>query len=341
MANSLAAGEIYVITELDPRTRTETDYCKIGIVREKDDRDSNIRAKEHQTGNPRELVVSRRIPTQIVEAVETTLHHLYAPQRISGEWFYMTQPEREAMVKVAMELAAEAEASAADMKVAEELKRTPSNGVVIEATDEATATYGTLCRLEFRVKCLDELKAKIASVLAEEIKEQGGKTKVGSVQQRKGRETFDEDGFAAKYPVLVERFTMMTTLVTPRFKLAKSTFAVVDADVEVLQSQVTSAIGMEDNRAHSSRLHELHLQIMSAQALSAWGAANALARVQVLCGENQGIAGVCTWKREAKSKATLDKKGLRAAHPAEYSEFTSLSAGTTATVIDPTLGFEH
>lgn len=341
MANSMAAGEIYVITEMDPRTRTETDYCKIGIVREKEDRDSNDRAKEHQTGNPRELVVSQRIPTQIVEAVETTLHHLYAPQRISGEWFYMTQPEREAMTKVAVELAAQAEKSAADMKVAADLKAVPSNGTVIEADEQAVATYGTLCRLQFRVKCLDDLKAKIAGVLVEEIKEQGGKTKVGTVQQRRGREVFDEKGFAAAFPELVAAFTSTTSTVSARFSLAKSEYAEVDADVADLQGQVTAAVGIKETGARSARLHALHLQIMSAGALAEWGAGNATAHIQVLCGENQGIAGVCTWKREVKSKSTLDKKALKLTHPAEYGEFTSLSAGTEATVIAPDLGFEH
>lgn len=341
MANVMTAGEIYVITELDPRTRTETDYCKIGIVREKEDRDSNNRAKEHQTSNPRELVVSERIPTQIVEAVETTLHHLYAPKCISGEWFHMTQPEREAMVKVARGLATEAEVSATDMKRATDLRGTASNGEVIEANEEATTTYGTLVKLKFRVSCLEELKSTIAGILATGIKEEGGRTKVGSVRQVKGREVFDERGFAAAFPGLVTAFTSTTSTVVPRFTLAKSAFAEVDADVQTLRHQVEVAVGMGDNVSRTARLHELHLQIVSAQALAAWGTENATARIQVLCGEHQGIAGVCTWKREVKTKSALDRKALKLAHPDEYSRFVSIGAGTEATFIARDLGFEH
>ena len=118
MANSMTPGEVYLVEEIDPRTGEATDYCKIGIVRERDGRDSSNRASEHQTGNPRKLVVAQTVKTEIVEAVETTLHQLHSPQRISGEWFFMTKPERERAMDVARALAAQAASGAEAMKKA-------------------------------------------------------------------------------------------------------------------------------------------------------------------------------------------------------------------------------
>ncbi len=66
MAINLTPGEIYFIREQDVLTKEISDYVKVGLVREGEDRDSDERASEHQTGNPRELSVYKVVKTAAV-----------------------------------------------------------------------------------------------------------------------------------------------------------------------------------------------------------------------------------------------------------------------------------
>lgn len=342
MPNSLTPGEIYVIVELDPRTRLETEYCKIGIVREKDERDSHTRAKEHQTGNPRELKVSAQVRTKMVEAVETTLHRLYAPQRLSGEWFFMTAAERETMLHVARDLSCQAETVAADAAKADELRRVPSSGDAINPTEEAMAVYKRLVRARFRSDCINELTGRINELLTADIREKGGKTKTGALQKRKGREVFDEKGFMERYPELWEAFTESKTEVSsPRFTPEKSTHGTVDEDVLELRQELDATERLESMESKVAEAHLILLKCTSAQAMSLWEIDAAENRLKVLCGTAPGIVGVCKWKREAKTKTTVDKAALKAAHPEQYAEFVSQADDVIATVIEKTHGFQH
>jgi len=86
----LGQGEIYFIAERDGSSNTG--FIKIGLVRERDGRNSYDRIKEHQTGNPRPLELLNVVKTVLVSTVENTLHREYAGRRVSGEWFKLDQP---------------------------------------------------------------------------------------------------------------------------------------------------------------------------------------------------------------------------------------------------------
>lgn len=87
MAINQTPGEIYFIRERDLLSHGTTNYVKVGLVREKDDRGSEERLLEHQTGNPRELFIHKVVKTPAVSAIEGLLHGLFAAHRVSGEWF--------------------------------------------------------------------------------------------------------------------------------------------------------------------------------------------------------------------------------------------------------------
>ena len=341
MANSLAPGEIYLIEEIDPRTQQPTDYCKIGIVRDKEGRSSDDRAKEHQTGNPRQLVVAEVVKTQVVETVETTLHRLYAPQRLSGEWFYMTEPERKAMIAVARQLAESASKLATETERANELSKMESSGSVLEATSDASATYKRLVACRFRLSVINELSSRLKIILAADIVEKGGKSKVGEVQQRKGREVFDEKAFQEKHPDLWDAFKKEVRTTSGRFILEKSTYDTVDADVAEMGIALGEIEGLGDSAERVARAQELNLRCRAAGAMSEWEQDVAETHLKVICGTAPGIAGVCKWKREEKVKTSLDKAALAAAHPSLVESFTSVTAGTEAIVIAKDTGFEH
>ena len=64
-------------------------YVKIGLVKGNDDgRSSFERRKEHQTGNPREIIVEAEVKTHAqVSTLESLIHQRLAKYRIHGEWF--------------------------------------------------------------------------------------------------------------------------------------------------------------------------------------------------------------------------------------------------------------
>jgi len=341
MANSMTPGEVYLVEEIDPRTGEATDYCKIGIVRERDGRDSSNRASEHQTGNPRKLVVAQTVKTEIVEAVETTLHQLHSPQRISGEWFFMTKPERERAMDVARALAAEAAPGAGAMKKALELNDTPSAGETIDATAEARSAFDRAMALAARLGRIDSVINRAQEILHTDIKEEGGETRFGKVQERKGREVFDEEAFKKAHTDLHDRFTTQKTKVTGSFRWAKSSVEDDSADISLLDQRAVDAEANSDAGLRNTEMHAVYLDCLSLRALDAWHFDIIKAEVQVLCGTAPGITGVCTWNRIAKTKSSLDKVGLRKEHPDIYVEFVSQAEGTTATVIARDKGFQH
>ena len=82
-------GFIYFMTERDLFGYPCGPYVKIGLVKGNDDgRSSFERRKEHQTGNPREIIIEAEVETRAqVSTLESLIHQRLAKYRIHGEWF--------------------------------------------------------------------------------------------------------------------------------------------------------------------------------------------------------------------------------------------------------------
>ena len=64
-------GQLYINRDRDYFSGELGDYVKIGIVKEHETRGSEERRGEHQTGNPREVVIIREFKSRMVEHLET------------------------------------------------------------------------------------------------------------------------------------------------------------------------------------------------------------------------------------------------------------------------------
>ena len=82
-------GFIYFMTERDLFGYPCGPYVKIGLVKGNDEgRSSFDRRKEHQTGNPREIIIEAEVETHAqVSTLESLVHQRLAKYRIHGEWF--------------------------------------------------------------------------------------------------------------------------------------------------------------------------------------------------------------------------------------------------------------
>ena len=80
MSLSLKGGFIYFLRERDVLDCKNSPYVKIGKTDHK--RPVAKRIEDHQTGNPREIILNHAFETLGVDTVETHLHHAFAQYRV-------------------------------------------------------------------------------------------------------------------------------------------------------------------------------------------------------------------------------------------------------------------
>lgn len=81
-------GTLYFIGEKDLVSKEVSSYVKVGVVI--GERDVESRAKEHQTGNPRELNIVESIESPFVQKLETHLKKEFVQLKVSsGEWLWL------------------------------------------------------------------------------------------------------------------------------------------------------------------------------------------------------------------------------------------------------------
>ena len=348
---SQAAGEIYFIGEKDLRTKEFTQYYKVGIVRENPEnatRDSTQRLLEHQTGNPRELFIDSVVKTDLVELVETLLHKKFAPLGVRGEWMKLTEAELEQVKVEAQALAVEAKGIIADLQKAEKFAKEKSDETTIPATDELVALNERYLEANAKLKASGEMFDVIKEVLADALEDEDEEEEVEAfvkVQEKKGKSAFDETAFKEKYEAIYNKYivTKSTVKGTPSYsgsRTFKKEFADFDPDfakiAETFEPLVEKiAAGKEKKEA----LHAFSLDLRRASAEAEWSKMKAESKIKVACGTHAGIEGVFKWVRTEKVTESLDRKGLKEAHPELYAEFTTQGEATKAVIVDPKKGY--
>ena len=82
-------------------------------------------------------------------------------------------------------------------------------------------------------------------------------------------------------------------------------------------------------------LHEKHLTVLEVLQYAEWREEIAEIKLRVLTGDSAGIEGICSWKREAKTSTTFDKKSVQTNHPDEYNECVIEGKATEALIVEP------
>jgi len=338
---NLTPGQLYFITEQDVRTGARSNYYKIGIVRDAEGRDSKDRLLEHQTGNPRKLCVVETLNMPAVEHIETNLHYLYARNRVMGEWMQFTDTELKAAIAKANELKVEMEANLPDIKRAEELKEIASNGTKLAPTHDSEYWHAEILTFrEVMDTCNDALN-KYNDYLYVAIEKGVVAPGVAKVQQRTAPKKFDQKLFETKFPDLYAKYSDAKTEVKGQFRI--TTPKDWAPDVSALGSEqvelVTNFMDALENADHSLEtgfaLHEQHLAVLEVLQYAEWREEIAGIKLRVLTGEYDGIEGICSWKREAKTTAIFDKKSVQTNHPDEYNECVIEGKATEALIVEP------
>ena len=348
---SQAAGEIYFIGEKDLRTKQITPYFKVGIVRENADnadRDSTQRLLEHQTGNPRELYIESVVKTDLVELVETLLHKKFAPLGVRGEWMLLTAEELSQVQKEAGALAKEAAEITADLEKAEKLAKEKSDEELVPATDELKALNEIYLESYAKLKSCDDMFDAIKEIFAEALEDEDEEEEVEAfvkVQEKKGKAIFDEESFKAKYEKIYSKFIITKSTIKgtasfsgsrgfkKEFKEFDPFFATMVDGFQPLVEKIKA--GKEKKES----LHGFSLELRRISAEATWSKMKAESKIKVACGTHAGIDGLFKWARTEKVTESLDRKGLKEAHPELYAEFTTQGEATKAVIVDPKKGY--
>ena len=337
----LTPGQLYFINEQDIKTGERSNYYKIGIVRESDERDSKDRLLEHQTGNPRRLVIVETLNMPAVEEVETSLHYLFARNWAMGEWMSFTEEELAKAISKAKELATAMQENIKDYKRAEELTDIASNGELLPATPEAEELYESYMNFKAVVKSCEEVLGEYDDYLTQAIEkgiDVGGKA---NIQNRPGAKRFDEKLFASNYPELYKKFSTVTYPIKGAFRPKLNKDWVVDiSTIDQEQIELISEFKSEISKADHSLevgflLHDKHLGVLEIKEYADLESGIANTKLRVMTGEAEGIEGICTWKREPKETIAFDKQKIQSEYPDEYNACVVQGKDTQALIVNP------
>ena len=345
MAVNLTAGEIYFIREQDVLTKEISKYIKVGLIRDGEDKSSELRAAQHQTGNPRKLLVEHTVKTEAVSAVENMLHDHFATQRISGEWFKFDDAELAACKELAKVLAKQAAKSVKVFAKAATLKDQVSTANVIDPTKEIEKTYreyldAQAC-FDFCQDLLERVKDLLVEAYEEDDGDEGVVTQLVKKQQKKAKLVFDKIAFELSYPEIYKKYVGEKITISGAFKITplkgvEFDIAIINPALNDLVIKTEQAIvAVEAKKLPAEELHELNLRLLGFESSVEWKMEIAKAEIQVFCGDNAEVKGICKWSRTSKGKATFDEKTLREEHSSANLEFCQEETGGTAFIINP------
>ena len=334
------SGTIYVIGEKEDESNSQTLFYKCGIVRDGTGRDSHIRLLEHQTGNPRKLVVVETISSPFVEYVETSIHYLWASKRVRGEWFQLLPKEVHMLIDSIKDIAKQVRVYGDDFNQAEILKNCISSGEKIPPSSESQYWYEQYNNFKFVKDTCDEILERYDSFLLDAIKKGVDVSGMAKMQVRSAPRVFDDELFASRFPDIFKRYSKEINEPKGTFRLTPLRDGIKDvvigsAQVSIITDMNSALITADHSVENGFWLHEKHLAVLEIQKYAEMKCEIANAKLRVLTGESDGITGFCSWKREMISKIVFDRHKLQNDYPSEYDSCVSQGKDSEALIVQP------
>ena len=202
MAISLKEGSIYFLRERDYLSGEISPYVKIGLVR--DNKPTEERIAEHQTGNPRQIIDYETLGSPFVEYLETQLHYRFASRRISGEWFLLDQEGLRSAVSEAEFLISEFRQQEETIVHSMELSKKSSTAAEREPNEKERSTWEELCKIKLRKDELEARKIILKSKLSSKLSSASSIEGVISVISNAPGPSFDVKLLAEAHPEIYQ-----------------------------------------------------------------------------------------------------------------------------------------
>lgn len=321
---SLAPGELYFIRERDVLSGETSTYCKIGRIGDSRDGDTSTRAEEHQTGNPRELLVIERVKSPAISELEASVHSRFALKRVFGEWFELSDEELAEVFRAATALAGEQAEHLEAMQAAEDLKLVESGKETRPASADDRAWFEQLLQATVAERALKKLSGRSTAAFREAA-DAGREIGLFAGHTVRVSTPLDEARLEEAHPGLYSQFLTKQPVLSQRFNSAVPR---ARADEELpgqfsgVQEQLDSALsGLEAMPDDLEPLHLVHLELLGLQASARWDKEIAEANLKASCGVTAGIEGIATWQRSTTEKEKFDKGAFKKEHPELDSAF--------------------
>ena len=298
-------GYIYFMTEIDLFGYPSGSYVKIGLVKGTEEGRSSIeRRKEHQTGNPRKIIVEKEIKTYAqVSTLESLIHQKLAKNRIHGEWFKYDENGIAPYIEITEELKNDLESQIdSDNAIANYLS-IEDNQQEIKASSESKDIHKQL--LKVKESILNLKKERELTVLKlKTINKNFSKDIEGicSYEKVKPSQSFNRVGFQKDYPDIVEKIGVM--VINHNFLLKKDIKQKKNDEIKDLEEIIKLQKFEDDNskrilnRTKSAiELHKIWLDVHVALQPLELERKYLENKLKLITGENLGIKEVCTWKR--------------------------------------------
>jgi len=327
----MSIGEVYFIGERDRSTGNLTGNVKIGMVGTKGD--SGDRLKQHQTGNPRDLELHHVVETPAPFWVENGLHQRLNGLRVRAEWHRLDAKDLEDAIRLAEVLAGESFEHIPYIEEQDRLKKCVSHGEAIEPTEESSEWQVRLSKAKAQLDCLKNLQIKYKSLIGGMSQDEVDQAVLEDLFyiEYYTETTFDEAGFAAKYPELVAKYTCSETEVSGRLtpKYLDLEIAEIDPGLQMFSDKFSALCEKVSKReAEFGDLSELQSELQSRENVSKWERDISIAHLASICGVASGITGQLTWNRSEKTTTWLDKDELEPHHSKEFNEFVTAEMKT-------------
>ena len=306
-------------------------YVKIGLVKGNDDgRSSFERRKEHQTGNPREIIIEAEVETHAkVSTLESLIHQRLAKYRIHGEWFNYGEDGIEPYIEITKEINKDLEGQIKDNFLINQYALTEDNGEELKPSSDSKDIHNELLDLKkeiIKIKNEKDLaKLKLRSFDKSFYRDIEG---ICFYEKIKPQEKFDKVNFEKNHPDIFEELSV--EVITPNFTIKKDLKNKKSEEMKKLEELIKGQKFIKDDSFDSINrnkdLIKLHSKWLDAHVelqpfeLKKKYLEN---KLKVLLGENQGIKDICSWKRKKKKQIT--KNALLIFDPELANKYISIS----------------
>jgi hypothetical protein len=316
-ALNLKQGHIYFLGMKDPTGEQDFTHYKIGIT------DGTVldRINQLQTGNPFEIFEYESFHSQAAQLIELQLHKRWAQERVRLEWFKLTKDQLAAIIKEARDYEQQIGEKAVRVR---QFDQQPSNGQLLppsESVLELHAQAQVLLAEQVQNKLrLDQLENKLRSLTGLTA----GIAGITQVTTTKPAARFQAREFRETYQEIYERFLTVDRLACgfqlegkPRVTAYPELHEAVKKSKDSVP-ELTSDFSLEEiaRTEDAVQLHQQYLQETEEAARIKSELLLAQLHLRDLCGENEGIEEVCSYRREITQE--LDKEALQRAHPEKY-----------------------
>ena len=310
--NKKNIGFIYFMTERDLFGYPCGPYVKIGLVKGNDDgRSSFERRNEHQTGNPREIIVEAEVETYAqVSTLESLVHQRLAKYRIHGEWFNYGEDGIQPYVELTKKINEDLEGQIKDNLLINHYALIEDNGEELKPSAEAKDIHNELLEAKkeiIKIKNMKDLaKLKLRSFDGNFFKDVEG---ICFHEKIKPQEKFDKVNFEKDHPDIFKKlsvdiinssFNIKKDLKNKKSEEFKKLEELIEGQKFINEDSFDSINRNKDLIKLHSRWLDAHVELQPFEFKKKF----LENKLKVLVGERQGIKDICSWKRKKKKQIT-------------------------------------